>query len=77
MAYWKSLIILKEIKKAANFWAFGGTIYDLKFLRKFSNLDIKISGENWFFTNFLSHPPAILSFYTPLEHNNIFGLYRE
>ena len=31
--------------------------------------------ENWFFkTHFLSHPPGLLSFYTPQEHTKDFGV---
>ena len=41
-------------------------------LRKFWNLHIKISMENWLFTHFLSLLPGPLSFYTALENNTIF-----
>ena len=41
-------------------------------LRKFWNLHIKISKENWLFIYFLSHLLGPLSFYTALENNTIF-----
>ena len=41
-------------------------------LRKFWNLHIKISMENWLFTHFLSLLPGPLSFYTALENNTIY-----
>ena len=73
MGYWKALIILKEIRLAANFCAFGlKTNEDLNSLRKILNLHMKIAMDNWLFTNFLSHLPRPLSFSTALKNNTIF-----
>ena len=41
-------------------------------LRKFWNLHIYISMENWLFIHFLSLLPGPLSFYTALENNTIY-----
>ena len=58
---------------AANFCAFGlKTNRDWNLMRKFWNLHIEISMENWHFIHFLSHLPRPLSFYTALENNTIF-----
>ena len=57
----------------ANFCAFGlKTNRNWNLLRKFWNLHIQISMENWLFILFLSHRPGPLSFYTALENNTIF-----
>ena len=57
----------------ANFCAFGLTPNrNRNFLRKFWNLPIKISMENWLFIHFLSLLPGPLPFYTALENNTIF-----
>ena len=76
MEFWKVLIILIEIKKRRQIFARLGEnpIKIWNFWEKFLNLDTKISMENWFFTNFLTHLQGLLSFYTPLEHTKIFGV---
>ena len=45
---------------------------DWNLLRKFRNLHLKISIENWLFLPFLSDLPGHLSFYTVMENNPIF-----
>ena len=64
--------ILATPKLAANLSALrlktneGGNFWQIL------NFHKKFSMENWFYTEFLSHPPAPLSFYTALQNNTIF-----
>ena len=76
VSYWKSLIIQKEIKKPSGkslrFWAKNQLrfeIFEKMFKFTYKNLNGKL-----IFSHFLSHLPGLLSFYTPLEHNKIFGV---
>ena len=56
---------------SAKFCAFGLKINgNWNLLRKFWNLHIKISMENWLFIHFLSNLPGPLSFYTALEKHH-------
>ena len=82
MGYWKSLVILKEIKntrgKYLRIWL--KVNYDLKLPRKIMNFHTKISIENWFWPGFYPLFPDICHFMqlwkmyvTQFFNNKFFG----
>ena len=73
VGYWKSLIILKGIKKQRQIFRVW-VKNQLRFEIFWENFKIYIwkSQEKLIFNHFLSDVPGILSFYTALENKTIF-----
>ena len=73
--FWKSLTILKEIKKhSCKFFRVWEK--PIKIWNFWEIFEIYIQKSQWkiIFTLFLSHLPRLLSFYTHLQHTKIWGV---